>query len=115
MPGAFSASSSRCGGKLRLLVSAQEMPAITRGLPSTRPRTNCGKDFGLTMALSTSTKATVAFLSASGKRGENGLERGRPQILQLRNGFLRRRALRIRGGPDLRDEPVGAQVGEKAH
>src|SRR5919107_517569 len=66
MPGVPSASRSRCGGKFLLLVMAQEMPATTRGLPSTRPRMNCGKDFGVTSVLSTSTKATVAFLSDSG-------------------------------------------------
>jgi hypothetical protein len=49
------------------------------------------------------------------QRGEHGLQCGRSQILQLRNGLLRSRALGVLGGPDFRDEPVGAQGGEKAH
>src|SRR5512146_491989 len=48
------------------------MPATTRGLPSTRPRTKSGKDFGLTSPPSTSTKARVAFLSASGEAANPG-------------------------------------------
>ena len=115
MPGVFSASSSRPGGKLRLLVSAQEMPAMTRGLPSTRPRTNSGNVLGSRARVSTSTKATVAFLSASGRAPNTRSMRGRAQILELGDGLLRGRARGIRRGPDLGDQAIGAQVGEKAH
>src|ERR1700733_10410166 len=48
------------------------MPATTRGLPWTRPSTNCGKVFWLTRPVSTSTNATVAFLSASGNAANTG-------------------------------------------
>src|SRR5690242_16611492 len=48
------------------------MPAMTRGLPWTRPSMNCGKVFWFTRPVSTSTNATVAFLSASGNAANTG-------------------------------------------
>src|SRR5262249_33735738 len=72
---------------LRLLVSAQEMPAITRGLPSMRPRTKVGKDFGLAIALITSTKATVAFLSASGSAANIGSSAAGPPSFSFAMAF----------------------------
>src|ERR1700730_15302989 len=45
---------------------------MTRGLPWMRPSMNCGKVFRLTRPVSTSTNATVAFLSASGNAANTG-------------------------------------------
>ena len=65
---------------------------MTRGLPSTRPRTNSGKVFWLTSAVSTSTNATVADLSASGSAPRIGSIAPGPDLLQPRDRLLPRGA-----------------------
>ncbi len=65
------------------------MPAITRALPSTSPRTNCGKVFWLTRPASTSTKATVAVLLASGRAAKMGSIAPGPRSLSLAMAFFR--------------------------
>src|SRR5437879_2145521 len=63
------------------------MPEITRGLPSIRPRTNCGKVFWLTSAPSTSTNAMVAFLSASGSTANTASMAPGPSSFSLATAF----------------------------
>ncbi len=60
---------------------------MTRGLPSIRPRTNSGKVFWFTRWLSTSTKPTVAFLSASGSAPRTGSIAPAPTSFSLAIAF----------------------------
>src|ERR1700733_6433711 len=86
-PGTLSASSSRLGGKLREVVRAQEIPAISRGLPSTRPRRKRGKVLALISAESTSTITTVMFLSASGTAASTASIAPGPRSFSLAAAF----------------------------
>ena len=62
---------------------------MTRGLPSIRPRTNCGKVFWLTSAVSTSTNASVAPLSASGSAPRIGSMAPGPMSFSRAMAFCR--------------------------
>ena len=100
---------------MRLLVSAQEMPGDDARAALHQASTNSGKVLGLTRRGQHVDEGDGGVLVRLGKRREDGSMAPGPEILQLRDGFLRGRALRVGRGPDLRDQPVGAQVGEKAH
>ena len=88
---------------------------MTRGLPSIRPRTNCGKVFWLTRPVEHLDERHGRVLVRLGQRREDRLDGARPHLLEPRHRLLRGRARRIGRRPDLGDQPVGAQVREKAH
>ncbi len=115
MPCVFIASSSMPGGKLRLLVSAHEMPAITRGLPFHEPAHEQREGLRVHERRQHLDEGDGRVLVRFGQGAEHGFDRRRAQILELGDGFLRGRVRGVGGRPDLRDQAIRAQVGEKAH
>ena len=63
---------------------------MTRGLPSTRPRTKSGKVFGVDERAEHLDEATVAFLSASGSAPKTGSMAPGPRSLSLATAFWSR-------------------------
>jgi len=88
---------------------------MTRGLPSTRAVTKVGKVFALASAARTSTKATVACLSASGRAASVGSMAAAPRALRWPMAFWDSVPQYVRGRLDLPYQPVRPKVRKKTH
>ena len=116
MPGVASASSSRC---VRVVAVVGERPGDA-GDDARAALDQAAHELREGLLADQARSAPrrtpcVAFLSASGSAAKIGSIAPGPDVLQPRNRLLPGRTGRIGRRPDLGDEPVGAQVREKAH